>query len=315
MFTEMCPHRGECRCAAVERMSDLDALLARPGFRGGLIGTAPAVVGEMLPLLDDVVAITVAGPVAVNDSGKYEVPTAPGDPLICSPGRISLRLNTSALGSVVTTDAEQHLPPTLRMFDTHGSSSHTTYLTPTSDHLAFEAMRTAPDIVRETSPLTPMSNTPAFWAEADQLTQLDFILADGGSERRRGLVALGALGYRRIDPHLMAAGMEHLSYHQLPVTTVVAGNGCLQIHRGDLDAAVMFGGTLTLASDTCRTMIDLNGVSECWLTRTHGVHGLTSSIEVYDFRRKCVAVFTQTGPTESAVMDVWEDVMNSISAG
>ena len=311
----MCPHRGECRCAALARLSDLDVLLARPGFRGGLIGTAPAVVGEMLPLLDDVVAITVAGPVAVNDSGKYEVPTAPGDPLICSPGRISLRLNTSALGSVVTTDAEQHLPPTLRMFDTHGSSSHTTYLTPTSDRLAFEAMRTAPDIVRETSPLTPMSNTPAFWAEADQLTQLDFILADGGSERRRGLVALGALGYRRIDPHLMAAGMEHLSYHQLPVTTVVAGNGCLQIHRGDLDAAVMFGGTLTLASDTCRTMIDLNGVSECWLTRTHGVHGLTSSIEVYDFRRKCVAVFTQTGPTESAVMDVWEDVMNSISAG
>ncbi|MGE2771642.1 hypothetical protein ACQGAO_25380 [Rhodococcus sp. 1.20] len=51
-------------------MSDLDALLARPGFRGGLIDTAPDVVGKMLPLLDDTVAITVAGPVAVNDSAS-----------------------------------------------------------------------------------------------------------------------------------------------------------------------------------------------------------------------------------------------------
>ncbi|WP_092805179.1 hypothetical protein [Rhodococcus globerulus] len=295
-------------------MSDLDALLARPGFRGGLIDTTPEVVGKMLPLLDDAVAITVAGPVAVNDSGKYAVPTVPGDPLVCTPGLVSLRLKPSALGSVVTTDAEQHLPPTLRMFDTHGSSSHTTYLTPTSDRLAFEAIRTAPETARETRALVPVSNTPAFWAEADQLMQLDFILEDGGTERRNGLVALGAFGYRRIDPQLMAAAMEHLSHHQLPVTTVVAGNGCLQIHRGDLDAAAMFGGTLTLASDTCRTMIDLNGVSECWLTRTYGVHGLTTSIEVYDFRRKCVVVFTQTGPTESAVMDVWEDVMSSISA-
>lgn len=310
----MCPHRGECRCAAVARMSDLDALLARPGFRGGLIDTVPGVVGEMLSLLGDVVAITVAGPVAVNDSGKYAVPTVPGDPLVCTPGLVSLRLNPSALGSVVTTDAEQHLPPTLRMFDTHGSSSHTTYLTPASDRLAFEAIRNAADASREANPPIQTSNTPAFWAEADQLTQLDFILADRGSERRNGLVALGALGYRRIDPHLMAAGMEHLSYQQLPVTTVVAGNGCLQIHRGDLDAVAMFGGTLTLASDTCRTMIDLNGVAECWLTRTHGVHGLTSSIEMYDFRRKCVAVFTQTGPAEPAVMDMWEDVLTSISA-
>lgn len=310
----MCPHRGECRCAALARMSDLDALLARPEFRGGLIDTAPAVVGELLPLIGDAVAITVAGPVAVNDSGQYAIPTAPGDPLVCSPGRISLRVNAPALGSVVTTDAEQHLPPTIRMFDTHGSSSHTTYLTPASDRLAFEAIRTAPETARETRPLVPVSNTPAFWAEADQLMQLDFILEDGGSERRNGLVALGALGYRRIDPHLMAAGMEHLSHHQLPVTTVVAGNGCLQIHRGDLDAAAMFGRTLTLASDTCRTMIDLDGVSECWLTRNHGVHGPTSSIELFDFRRKCVAVFTQTGPTEAVVMDVWEDVMSSISA-
>lgn len=173
-------------------MSDLDALLARPGFRGGLIDTAPDVVGEMLPLLDDTVAITVAGPVAVNDSGKYSVPTVPGDPLVCTPGLVSLRLNVASLGSVVTTEAEQHIPPTLRIFDIHGSSSHTTYLTPASDRLAFEAMRTAPSTARETSPPIQTSNTPAFWAEADQLTQLDFILADGGSERRSGLVALGA---------------------------------------------------------------------------------------------------------------------------
>ena len=139
----MYPHRGECRCAALARMSDLDALLARPGFRGELIDTAPDVVGEMLPLLDDTVAITVAGPVAVNDSGKYSVPTVPGDPLVCAPGLVALRLNVASLGSVVTTEAEQHIPPTLRMFDIHGSSSHTTYLTPASDRLAFEAMRTA----------------------------------------------------------------------------------------------------------------------------------------------------------------------------
>ncbi|XGU18267.1 hypothetical protein ACETU7_20370 [Rhodococcus sp. 3Y1] len=77
-------------------------------------------------------------------------------------------------------------------------------------------MRTAPSTARETSRPIQTSNTPAFWAQADQLTQLDFILADGGSERRSGLVALGALGYRRVDPHLMAAGMEHLSTTNCP---------------------------------------------------------------------------------------------------
>lgn len=320
-----CGRHSECRCAAASptaaqdsaRVSDLDALLSKPDFSGESIGGGAAGVAEFLPLLDESVAITVSGPAVMNDVGHYDTPTETGGPIRTSKNRISLRLNTSRLNAAVATDPDQYLPPTLRMFDIDGFASHATYLTPRSDRLAFEALRsvtTRPAIGTVAAPTVPSTREEALaqWSDADQISQFDSILADGGVARHSALTSLTSLGYRQVDPTGISAALEHLAYLELPMTMVTAGAGCMQIHHDHLIAARMSGGNLTLASGMCRMMVDLAHVPECWATVTSGVWGSTSSIEMYDRRGHCPVVFTQTGATDAVVAGVWEEVVASL---
>lgn len=320
-----CGRHSECRCAAgaptdagdSAAISDLDALLTKPDFSGGQIGGGAAGVAEFLPLLDETVAITVSGPAVMNDVGHYDVPTEIGGPIRTAKNRISLRMNMSRLHAAVATDPDQYLPPTLRMFDTTGSAAHASYLTPRSDRLAFEALRsvhTRPSYTVVPRPRTPVSDADALaeWEGADQIQQFDSILADGGMARQAALPALASLGIRQIDPTAIAGALEHLAYLELPMTMVTAGAGCMQIHHDHLIAARMTGGNLTLASGLCRMMVDLTHVRECWATVTSGVRGPTASIELYDRRGHCPVLFTQTGATDSVVAGVWEEIVHSL---
>lgn len=309
-----CGRHSECRCAAAlptsaqdaARITDLEALLAKPDFSGEAIGGGAAGVAEFLPLLDESVAITVSGPAIMNDVGHYDTPTEMGGPIRTSKNRISLRLNSSRLDAAVATDPDQYLPPTLRLFDEHGYASHATYLTPRSDRLAFEALRSV-----TTSPM-PTERPTDPWADSDQISQFDSILADGGVARQAALPSKTSPGNRQIDPTRIAGALEHLAYLELPMTMVTAGAGCMQIHHDHLIAARMTGANLTLASGMCRMMVDLTHVTECWATVTSGVWGPTASIEMYDNRRHCPVLFTQTGATDAVVAGVWEEIVASL---
>lgn len=317
-----CARHSECLCAAAlptsanptaaqdsAAITDLEALLARPDFSGARIAGGAAGIAEFLPLLDESVAITVSGPAVMNDVGHYDTPTETGGPIRTAKNRISLRLNTSRLDAAVATDPDQYLPPTLRLFDRRGYASHATYLTPRSDRLAFEALRSVTTAPR---PTESSQGDLGSWADADQISQFDSILADGGVSRQAALPSTASFGSRRIDPARIAGALEHLAYLELPMTMVTAGAGCMQIHHDHLIAARHTGGNLTLASGMCRMMVDLSHITECWATVTSGVWGPTASIEMYDRRRHCPVLFTQTGATDAVVAGVWDEVVASL---
>ena len=143
--TRRCAREGACRCSRATHTSDLDALLADPQFSGHLLRGNASALGGHLPLLDQIVGVTVAGPVILNDVGVHETPTIMGGPIRCRAGRVSLRLHPDRLGSALVSEPAAQAPPMLRLFDTDGNTAHATYLTEASDRLAFEAIGLAAD--------------------------------------------------------------------------------------------------------------------------------------------------------------------------
>lgn len=297
--------------------SDLDSTLAEPQFSGSLLVGSTRRVAAALPALDKVAGVTFAGPAIINDVGTYDPPVEMGGPIRCRPDRITLRINPDRLDSVVISDPSSHGPAMVRMFDNSGGTSHATYLTQTSDELEFGTLRSMSGIPitgesTTTSEITP--KTLADWADADQITQFDSILADGGLQRHDALGGLGGRGCTRVESRRVVAAMSQLAVTGVPVTLAVAGGGCVQMRHGQIDGAREHRGSMVVASGACRMMVDFDLVTECWVTKTHGVWGDTSSIELYDRRSHCVLVLTQTGTLPRSAHREWEYLMEGVAA-
>ncbi|MGW0038447.1 heme transporter [Gordonia sp. NPDC003376] len=307
-----CGRHFGCRCRAG---SDLQALLDTPGFAGTVIDGGVRAAVAALPHLDQVVGVTVAGPVVMNAVGTHHAPEFPGGPLRCGPSRISLRINPARLGTVLITEPAAHLPPTLRWFDADGNTAHATYLTERSDRLAFESIALAtPDglaVDGEAGPevdapaVTPGTDVPA----TDQIAQFDSILDDHGVSRRNGLPGLGDQGCALIEPRRVIAALEHAALLGMPMTLAATGPGCVQLHHDHLDGAREHRGQMVLASGGARMMVDFTQLAECWVTRADGVWGPTGSIELYDRRGRCALIATQTGPVAAGVFEGWQQLV------
>jgi putative hemin transport protein len=302
---------------AITRASDLETLLAEPDFSGNLMTGSVRHIGTRLPLLDEVAGVTVAGPVMINDVASYDPPVESGGPIRCRPGRISLRIDPHRLDSVVVSDPSSHGPGMMRMFDTSGRATHITYVTNRSDHQEFGILRSmSPSPMQATTGVSgnDLPRTAAGWAEADQVTLFDSILDDGGMHRNSALRALGDHGCIRVDTRRVIAAMSQLAITGLPATVAVAGGGCIQMRQAQIDGAREHRGSMVIASDACRMLVDFNLITECWVTRTHGVWGHTSSIELYDRRAHCVLVLTQTGTVARSAHTEWEYMMESVAS-
>ena len=237
---------GEC-------VSDLETLLAEPDFAGNVVTGSIRHVGTRLPLLDEVAGVTVAGPVMINDVERYDPPVEMGGPIRCRPNRIALRINPERLDSVVVSDPSTHGPGMMRMFDTSGRTTHVTYLTSRSDQQQFRVLRSM-----SPSPLSPpegqadstaghLPHTLAEWADADQITQFDSILADGGLQRHAALGGLGDRGCTRVESRRVIAAMSQLAVTGVPATLAVAGSGCLQMRQAQIDGAREHRGSMVVA--------------------------------------------------------------------
>ncbi|MEE4022537.1 heme transporter [Gordonia sp. PKS22-38] len=311
-----------CRCArSSHATNDLDTLLATPGFSGSLLGADVTAVAGRLPLLDQVVGVTVAGPVLMNAVGMHETPVGSGGAIRCRPSRITLRINPARLGSALITDPAAHIPPTLRLFDTDGNTAHATYLTERSDRLAFESLalgvgsadeeRSVPDIGAFT---TPEADRDAIGeAGTDQVAQFDAILDDGGAGRLTTFPGLRHSGHTRVESRRVIAALEHAALLGMPATLVTAAPGCLQMHHDQLDGAREHRGSMVIAGGTCRAMINFELVSECWVTWSDGVWGRTGSIELYDRHGRCSMVVTQTGPVSMAAFEAWNQLVTDVA--
>lgn len=323
--TPLRPCGRSCRCArSSDATSDLDTLLATPGFSGSLLGADVTAIARRLPLLEQVVGVTVAGPVLMNAVGMHETPAGSGGAIRCRPSRITLRINPARLGSALITDPAAHIPPTLRLFDTDGNTAHATYLTERSDRLAFESLAlgigSADDegSASATGALTPADaarddigddGIPAI----DQVAQFDAILDDGGLGRLMTFPGLRHAGHTRVESRRVIAALEHAALLGMPATLVTTAPGCLQMHHDQLDGAREHRGSMVIAGGTCRAMINFDLVSECWVTWSDGVWGRTGSIELYDRHSRCSLVVTQTGPVPMASFEAWNQLVADVA--
>ncbi|WLP91428.1 heme transporter [Gordonia sp. NB41Y] len=312
-----CGRHFGCRCRAG---SDLQALLDTPGFAGTVIDGGVQAAVAALPHLDQVVGVTVAGPVVMNAVGMHHAPELPGGPLRCGPSRISLRINPARLGTVLITEPAAHLPPTLRWFDAEGNTAHATYLTERSDRLAFESIALAtpeglapavPEEQSGTSVDTDVSVDPGAPA-TDQIAQFDSILDDHGVSRRESLPGLTDQGCALVEPRRVIAALEHAALLGMPMTLAATGPGCVQLHHDHLDGAREHRGQMVLASGGARMMVDFAQLAECWVTRADGVWGPTGSIELYDRRGRCALIATQTGPVAAGVFEGWQQLVSDL---
>lgn len=118
-----------------------------------------------------------------------------------------------------------------------------------------------------------LPKSPAEWADSDQVTQFDSILADGGLRRHAALAGLGDQECTRVESRRVMAAVSQLAVTGVPVTAAVAGSGCIQLRHAEIDGAREHRGSMVVASGACRMLVDFNRVTECWVTRAHGVWG------------------------------------------
>ncbi|GAC70699.1 hypothetical protein [Gordonia soli] len=329
-----CGRDRNCWCPADRGANDLDTLLASPGFAGTVLDAGVDGVAPHLPLLDQVVGVTVAGPVIMNDVGAHHAPVGLGGPIRCDASRITLRLNPARLGAALVTDPAAHVPPTLRLFDADGNTAHATYLTEDSDRLAFEAIAMMGSGGEAVAPAGALDDVLAAEAERrrdadhptappvaeaatpdgiDQIEQFDSILGDGGAYRLSMLPAGADVGMARVPSRRVIAALEHAALLGMPMTLATSAPGCVQMRHDHLDGAREHRGSMVLASGTCRTMINFNLVTECWITWAQGAWGRTGSIEVYDRHGRCSLVATQTGSVSPETFSAWEHLMTDLA--
>ncbi|WP_439032497.1 heme transporter [Gordonia terrae] len=296
--------------------SDLEILLRTAGFcDSSVIGDVDAVTAH-LPALGQVVGVTVAGPVIMNAVGVHATPVSVGGPIRAEPDRITLRLCPSRLSSTLLSDPAAHVPPTLRLFDDRGNTSHATYLTENSDRLAFEGLSlgretegSRPSLVGPVVPEDTALQDPALPDLDDQVAQLDSILSDGGSARHAALAATGDARATRVNTRPVIAALEHAALLGMTVTLAATAPGCAQMRQDRLDGAREHRGQMVLASGNARVMVNFNLVGDCWVTWTQGVRGLIGSLEIYNRKAQCCLVVTQTGVVAPEVAQAWDQLM------
>ena len=317
-----CANASGCYCPGRARQttSDLDTLLATPGFAGTVLDTPVTELAGTLPLLDRVVGVTVAGPVIMNDVGTHCAPVEMGGPLKFDDTHISLRINPRRLGKILVTEPAAHVPPTLRLFDTDGNTAHTTYLTEQSDRLAFEALSLAVP-AREDDAGSRDEQMPepssASVPDDDQIALFDAMLDDCGTQRLARLTrpdTTAAPRAVRVDSDQVIAALEHASLLGMRVTLCAVATGCLQVRHAVLDGCREHNGTMVIASGTARVMINFNLVEECWISWSQGACGPTGAIELYDRHGRCSFVATQTGPVAPITSEAWDQLISDLAA-
>ncbi|MCU1407160.1 MAG: hypothetical protein JWQ43_3463, partial [Glaciihabitans sp.] len=268
------------------------------------------------------------GVALLSESGQYSTPSFTDGPLLWDHNRVNLRLHAPAVRSVAISDElpVARIPAMISVLDSHNRTLHRGYLLNVTDRRLLDALGTArpsdttdaPTPTIPTSPAAPSSPAvPANpgrdeWASADQLDHIDAIIRDGGVGRYRTVGSFRMPRSRRVSPDAIPNFLTTLWSKELSITVAVITEGCMQFHRGSLDLVDPAPGALTAASAGATIAIALDSVADCWLVTTHGIHGSTSMLELYDAAGHCVALFTQLGPVGQDLVDEWQQLTASL---
>ncbi|WP_440712256.1 heme transporter [Gordonia sp. FQ] len=307
-----CPCR---RCPRARgRGTDLEQVLDAPGSASTLLDGPVDIVLSALPLLDEVVGVTAAGPVLTSATGAHAAPIGAGGPLLAPAGTIALRVRPAALGPMVITEPVDRTPPTLRFFDRDGTIAHAVYLTRGSDRLVFESLSlVGPSVGGGGLAGVHLGEGPSTPGDSgDQLAMLDDVLADRGCRRGAALASGTQAGAVRVASSQLVAALTHAARLSMPITTCAVAPGILAIHHDRLDGVREHAGVMVMASGGTSTMIDFNDIEHCWLTRADGSRGRTSAVELYDRHGRCCFLASVTGPITESTWAGWEQLIDDL---
>ncbi|MFJ4617568.1 hypothetical protein [Streptomyces sp. NPDC088812] len=283
------------------------------GRRNGSVRLIDARMPELarcLTLFQHVQAVT-GGPVArIDQAGGYAVPSLRGDAFAVTPGSIALRVDGAGIASAVVARDEGTGSVALHLFDAAGRTAHQGRLLSEGDRLLAGLARTVD--AGASAAVPPAAPEVPAWENGDQLAQLDAVLADGGTARRRAFHRYRG-EHRTIEAGVVPAVLDHVCSVGLPIGVAVFAPAALQACGGRVhvtDRTV--GGRVFAAVAESSVEIDLAGVRACHLVRSTAAHGPTSAIELDDEDGRCVAVITQFGIVGEDVHAAWEHLTASL---
>ncbi|WOF23704.1 hypothetical protein N8K70_03225 [Microbacterium betulae] len=264
-----------------------------------------------LPLLEYALAVTGGYAAVMAQTGRFATPTEPGQALVAPHGRIALRVDPERLrAGVVDRGRGERM---LQFVDRRDDVVHRVRALSPTDTLVFDGLARPEGKLGAEAPRDALPPVRTPWHEADQLAQLDGILADGGVMRRQRLVDLYEGEVRSVELGVLPIVLDHLCATQLPVSAAVFSGGVVQLADGVVQLVSSSDeGRLGTVLGQCTIDVDLALVHESVLVRSHGPHGQTSAIELYDAHGRTVAMFTQLGIVGAEAHAAWEDLADSL---
>ncbi|WP_029150066.1 hypothetical protein [Microbacterium indicum] len=276
---------------------------------------------RLLPMLDTALAVTGGPGAVVAQSGPYAEPSAQGTALAVDPYAVVLRVAPDRLSPYVFARPDGEC--VLQLRTRGGHVAHRVRGMSDADRLILAGLARTdggdpvcmPDGAGDPFPDVPglVDPAPAAWQEGDQLAQLDAILADGGVLRWNQIADCPEVAVRSADAGVLPALFEHLCATELPLGAAVFGEAAAQLASGRVHLVTSSGeGRLAVVLGQSTLDVDLHAVHECLLVRSHGPHGLTSALELYDPDGRAIVLLTQFGIVGEATHGAWEDLTASL---
>ncbi len=283
-----------------------------------------------LGMLTQAVAATGGWCAALTQLGRYGPGSTTHGALDVRSGRIDLRLDAASITAATIGEGSGEGDAVVHLIDAQQRSAHRLRVGPGEDRLVLEGLLRADghggaELPWSTGATTgaaggpdagaPDLRTEAGWHDGDHLAQLDALVTDGGLARRAELAASGAVRYRQLPPAMLPDFLEHVSLHALGVGVAALAPGAMQAVQGPVQTVHRQGSRLRAVVDRAILDLDCSRVGECLLTQSSGVHGTTSTVEVYADTGRCELAVTQLGLVPVADHAHWEHLAEVLPAG
>jgi len=280
----VCDREGfTCPCGSVQRLA-----------------VDPADVLGALPLFESVLTQTWNRVASIVQIGAYAPVGRPGTAFTLHPRLLTVRAEPARVESVLLTRADGADASWLHLLGPDRRVTHRFRPLGDLDHVILaefgEGGAAAGRLPTDPSPLTAPGG-------AGQLARLDATVLGN---------PLPPLGAKTVTLDVVAAVLDHVSSIGLPLGIAVHSPGVAQICHGFVQSTSISEGRLVVTVDQAIVELDLAGVADCLLIRSHAAHGPTSALELRDADGVSVATVSQFGLVGHDVHATWEDVAASL---
>ena len=228
-------------------------------------------------------------------------------------------------------DAPDRPPRSLQFYDATGYAVHKIFTRPDTDEVAWmsvveqfsDSNAPAPTFVSRTStsPVEPL-DMPAVesflndWSAMTDTHEFFGLLKRHGVSRIHAMrLACGVFTHDH-PPCVVERLLQTASSDALPIMVFVGNPGCIQIHTGPVRRVQ----TMDIKGQTWVNVLDegfnlhllLDDVASCWSVRKPTSDGDVHSLEVYDRRGECIAMFFGARKPGQPESTAWRELLRSI---